>query len=226
VFSLNSWIAIIIKNMLVSCGTAQRRPLVVLILRLLTAVGEMTPCPCSSCCHHYAARTVLQAGTVLVDSTSSGGTSRVNSLHATLLSAIPYTTAALAMWAVACSSHHFKEKPLHVGVPWVVGGMELTFFEPVFRAAFAGGFVIITIALTLAYSSQNVCFARVTGGCALNGAGRGVAVACLQNTKQSMSPVCAAESLDRKHAGVGVAIFNSVGAAEGGFIGPLVVGGE
>lgn len=33
-----------------------------------------------------------------------------------------------------------------------------------------------------------------------------------------------AESLDRKHAGVGVAIFNAVGASIGGFLGPLVTG--
>jgi len=33
-----------------------------------------------------------------------------------------------------------------------------------------------------------------------------------------------AESLDTKHAGVGVSIFNAVGAAIGGFMGPFVVG--
>lgn len=33
-----------------------------------------------------------------------------------------------------------------------------------------------------------------------------------------------AESLDAKHAGVGVSIFNAVGAAIGGFLGPFVVG--
>jgi hypothetical protein len=119
IFSLNSWIAIIIKNML--------------------------------------------AGTVLVNSTSTGGTSAANSLHATLLSAIPYFTATIAMWVVATSSQHFKEKELHIGVPWMVGGITLIFFEPLYKRSFAAGFSVITIALTLAYSSQSVMFARVTG---------------------------------------------------------------
>jgi hypothetical protein len=35
---------------------------------------------------------------------------------------------------------------------------------------------------------------------------------------------CRADSLDARHAGVGVAIFNAVGAAIGGFVGPLVIG--
>lgn len=71
VFSLNSWISIITKNML--------------------------------------------AGTVLTNSTSTGGTSATNTLHATLLTAIPYFCAAVGMWAVASSSHHFKEKDFHIG---------------------------------------------------------------------------------------------------------------
>lgn len=36
--------------------------------------------------------------------------------------------------------------------------------------------------------------------------------------------VCAADTLDARHAGVGVALFNAVGAAVGGFLGPFVVG--
>jgi hypothetical protein len=119
VFSLNSWIAIIIKNML--------------------------------------------AGTVLTNSTSTGGSSSTNSLHATLLSAIPYCGAAIAMWVVASSSARFKEKELHIGVPWLVGGICLAFFQPLYKRAFEAGFIVIVIALTLAYSSQSVMFARVTG---------------------------------------------------------------
>lgn len=118
VFSLNSWIAIIVKNML--------------------------------------------AGTVITNSTSTGGTS-VKNLHATLLSAIPYLTAAIAMWLLACSSHHFREKEFHIGVPWMVGGIVLTFFKPLFNTSFVAGFAVIALAITLAYSSQSVMFARVTG---------------------------------------------------------------
>lgn len=75
IFSLNSWMAIIIKNML--------------------------------------------AGTVLVNSTSTGGTSSKHSLQATLLSAIPYLCAAIGMWWMANSSHRFREKDFHIGIPWV-----------------------------------------------------------------------------------------------------------
>lgn len=150
VFSLNSWIAIIIKNML--------------------------------------------AGTALQNSTSTGGASAANTLHATLLSAVPYCGAAAAMAAMAWSSHRFNERDFHVGLPWMFGGVCLALFAPLYRASFAAGFAVITIALTCAYSSQSVMFARVTA------------------------------SLDAKHAGVGVSIFNAVGAAVGGFIGPYAVG--
>lgn len=119
IFSLNSWISIIIKNML--------------------------------------------AGTVLTNSSSSGGASSTNTLHATLLSAIPYCCAAVGMWVMASSSHKFKEKEFHIGVPWMVGGIALAFFEPLYKSSFAAGFSVITIALTLAYSTQSVMFARVTG---------------------------------------------------------------
>lgn len=48
-------------------------------------------------------------------------------------------------------------------MPWVIGGISLTFFAPLYKASFAAGFGVIVIALTLAYSSQSVIFARVTG---------------------------------------------------------------
>jgi hypothetical protein len=131
VFSLNSWIAIIIKNML--------------------------------------------AGTALANTTSSGGASSVNTLHATLYSAIPYGAAAVAMWTVAWSSARFKEKDLHTGVPWMFGGVCLALFAPLYRASFAAGFAVIVLALTSAYSSQSVIFARVTGG---QRGGVGACMAC------------------------------------------------
>jgi hypothetical protein len=119
IFSLNSWMAIIIKNML--------------------------------------------AGTVLTNSTSTGGDSASDSLHAILLSAIPYFCAAIAMWLMANSSNYFNEKEFHIGVPWVIGGICLTFFEPLYKRSFAAGFSVIVIALTLAYATDSVMFARVTG---------------------------------------------------------------
>ncbi|KAF8068182.1 abaQ [Scenedesmus sp. PABB004] len=150
VFSLNSWMAIIIKNML--------------------------------------------AGTALTGSTSSGGSSAVNTLHATLLSAIPYFCAGLAMVANAWSANRLRERTLHVALPCIFGGVVLACFEPLYRAAFVAGFVVIVIAISSAYSGQSVMFARV------------------------------ADLLDTEHAGVGLAIFNAVGAAGGGFAGPWIVG--
>lgn len=67
-------------------------------------------------------------------------------------------------------------------------------FEPLYKRSFSGGFSMIVIALTLAYCTDSVVFARV------------------------------AETLDARHAGVGVAIFNAFAAALGGFLGPIVVG--
>lgn len=118
VFSLNSWIPIIIKNML--------------------------------------------AGTALQNSTSSGGNSSVNTTHATLLSAIPYFTAAIAMWTVAWSSQKLQERDLHAGIPCIFGGVCLAFFAPLYRVSFVAGFAVIAIALSSAYSCQGVVFARVT----------------------------------------------------------------
>lgn len=68
------------------------------------------------------------------------------------------------MWALASSSAHFREKELHIGVPWILGGVILALFEPLYKRAFAAGFSVIVVALTLAYSSQSIMFARVTGG--------------------------------------------------------------
>lgn len=151
IFSLNSWMAIIIKNML--------------------------------------------AGTVLVNSTSTGGSSSKHSLQATLLSAIPYLCAAIGMWWIANSSHRFREKDFHIGIPWVIGGVCLAIFEPLYKRSFAAGFSMIVIAIVLAYCTDSVMFARV------------------------------AECLDARHAGVGVAIYNAIAASVGGFLGPFVVGG-
>jgi hypothetical protein len=61
----------------------------------------------------------MLAGTVLVNSTSTGGSSSQHSLQATLLSAIPYLCAAIGMWWIANSSHRFREKDFHIGIPWV-----------------------------------------------------------------------------------------------------------
>jgi hypothetical protein len=119
IFSLNSWMAIIIKNML--------------------------------------------AGTVLVNSTSTGGDSRTNTLHPILLSAIPYLCAAVGMCWVAHSSHHYREKDFHIGIPYLVGGICLAIFEPLYRRSFAAGFSVIVIALALAYCCDSVMFARVAG---------------------------------------------------------------
>jgi len=119
IFSLNSWMAIIIKNML--------------------------------------------AGTVLSNSTSTGGDSSQDSLHAILLSAIPYCCAAIGMYVMAASSHRFREKDFHIGVPYMIGGICLTLFEPLYKRSFVAGFGVIVIALTLAYSSDSVMFARVAG---------------------------------------------------------------
>jgi hypothetical protein len=122
VFSLNSWMAIIIKNML--------------------------------------------AGTALKGSTSSGGASAVNTLHATLLSAIPYFCAAISMWTTAWSSERHRERTLHVGLPCVFGGIVLALFKELYVASFVAGFAAIVIAMTCAYSGQSVMFAKITGGTA------------------------------------------------------------
>eukprot|EP00878_Enallax_costatus_P014248 GHUV01014903.1.p1 GENE.GHUV01014903.1~~GHUV01014903.1.p1 ORF type:complete len:424 (+),score=46.11 GHUV01014903.1:395-1666(+) len=150
VWSLNSWMAIIIKNML--------------------------------------------AGTALANSTSSGGNSQVNTLHATLYSAIPYFFAAIAMWVSAWSSHRFQERTLHIGIPAVFGGIVLSLFAPLYTASFVAGFAVISIAITSAYATQSVMYAKVT------------------------------DALDTRVAGVGLSIFNATGASIGGVVGNLVVG--
>lgn len=136
----------------------------------------------------------MLAGTALSGASSSGGASAANTLHATLLSAVPYAAAAVAMWAVAWLSSRNGEKDLHISAPWLVGGLLLALFSPLYKASFGAGVAVIVAALACAYSSQSVAFARVT------------------------------EALDTRHAGVGVAVFNAVGAAGGGAVGTYTVG--
>uniref|UniRef100_A0A383VEN5 Major facilitator superfamily (MFS) profile domain-containing protein n=1 Tax=Tetradesmus obliquus TaxID=3088 RepID=A0A383VEN5_TETOB len=136
----------------------------------------------------------MLAGTALQSSSSSGGSSATNTLHATLLATIPYFCAAIAMWLNTWSASLLRERTLHVGLPCVFGGILLALFQPMYSASFAGGFSVLVIAIACAYSGQSNMFARVT------------------------------ESLDTRHAGVGIAIFNAIGAAAGGFSGPWVVG--
>lgn len=105
----------------------------------------------------------MLAGTALANSTSSGGSSSVNTLHATLLSAIPYLCAAVAMWLLAWSSARFKERTLHVALPLIFGGVVLSLFAPLYTASFVAGFAVIAIAIASAYCTQSVMYAKVTG---------------------------------------------------------------
>lgn len=105
----------------------------------------------------------MLAGTALANSTSSGGTSSVNTLHATLLSAVPYLCAAVAMWLLAWSSARCKERTLHVALPSIFGGVVLSLFAPLYIASSIAGFAVIAIAIASAYSTQSVMYAKVTG---------------------------------------------------------------
>lgn len=102
-------------------------------------------------------------GTALTNSTSSGGKSASNTLHATLLSAIPYFLGALGMVVLAWTSQRFQERTLHVAIPSIIGGIVLTLFQPLYMASFAAGFASISITIALAYSCQGVMYAKMTG---------------------------------------------------------------
>jgi hypothetical protein len=67
------------------------------------------------------------------------------------------------MWIMASSSHRFREKEFHVGIPYVLGGICLTCFEPLYKRSFAAGFTAIVGALMLAYCSDSVFFSRLAG---------------------------------------------------------------
>ncbi|WIA11101.1 hypothetical protein OEZ85_011245 [Tetradesmus obliquus] len=138
----------------------------------------------------------MLAGTALTNSSSSGGSSSSShTQEATLLTAIPYVCATAANLAVAWHADRVNERSLHTGVPFVLGGIVLGCFTVLTRLSFAAGFAGLTVAMTCAYAGQSTLLASV------------------------------AASLDPKHAGVGLALFNAACAAVGGFAANAIAGG-
>jgi ACS family tartrate transporter-like MFS transporter len=111
-----------------------------------------------------------------------------------LLATIPYVVALLSTMAVAWHADRRKEKTLHVGVPYVVGGAVLACFGPVVRVSPSGGFVMLTAAMGFAFGGQSTMCARVAG----------------------LTPPA--------QAAVTLSVFNAICASLGGFAGPIVVG--
>ncbi|KAI8472711.1 MAG: major facilitator superfamily domain-containing protein [Monoraphidium minutum] len=135
----------------------------------------------------------LLSGTALASASVSAGAGR-GSVHAALLSAVPYAAAMLATIAVAAHADWRGERTAHVGVPYVLGAAALACFGPAARASTAAGFAVLTLAMAALYGGQSTMCARVA----------------------ALTPPA--------QAGVTLAVFNSVTASIGGIAGPAVVG--
>jgi len=113
----------------------------------------------------------MLAGTAAAGSTSTGGNSALNTRNAMLLSAIPYTMAAIAMSVTAWHSDRVRERTLHIGVTAMVGSVFWLCFGPMYNRSLAAGFVSLVFTLALAYAQMGVMYARVTGVLCLAGSG-------------------------------------------------------
>lgn len=105
----------------------------------------------------------MLAGTAAAGSTSTGGNSALNTRNAMLLSAIPYTMAAIAMSVTAWHSDRVRERTLHIGVTAMMGSVFWLCFGPMYKRSLAAGFVSLVFTLALAYAQMGVMYARVTG---------------------------------------------------------------
>jgi hypothetical protein len=107
----------------------------------------------------------MLAGTASVGSTSTGGSSALNTRNAMLLSAIPYAMAAVVMSLTAWHSDRVKERTLHIGVTALIGAVFWLCFGPMYHLSFAAGFVSLVFAMMFAYAQVGIMYAKVTGEC-------------------------------------------------------------
>ncbi|KAF6256298.1 major facilitator superfamily domain-containing protein, partial [Scenedesmus sp. NREL 46B-D3] len=148
----------------------------------------------------------MLSGTALTNSTSSGVSpaaakaaagakhARAQSTHAILLSGIPAFCASIAMVLTAWHADRVDEKNWHVAVPYLIGGVALTLFTPLYTALFIAGFITLVLALTFANAAMGVINARVVA------------------------------ALETKHTGIGLALYTAILACLGGFSGPVIIG--
>jgi hypothetical protein len=127
----------------------------------------------------------MLSGTALINSTSSGAApaaaakaaaaakhANTQSTRAILLSGIPAFCASIAMMLTAWHADRVNEKNWHVAVPYLIGGVALTLFTPMYKASFIAGFVTLVVALTFANAATGVINARVVGELTLRMAAR------------------------------------------------------
>lgn len=117
----------------------------------------------------------MLSGTALTNSTSSGISAaaakaaagakhaHAQSTHAILLSGIPAFCASIAMVLTAWHADRVDEKNWHVAVPYLIGGVALTLFTPLYTASFIAGFITLVLAITFANAAMGVINARVVG---------------------------------------------------------------
>lgn len=148
----------------------------------------------------------MLSGTALSNSTSSGASPAaakaaaaakhisMQSTRAILLSGIPALCASVAMVITAWHADRVNEKNWHVAVPYLIGGIALTLFTPLYKVSFTAGFVILVVALTFANAAMGVINARVVA------------------------------ALNTKDTGIGLALYTAILACLGGFSGPVIIG--
>jgi len=106
----------------------------------------------------------MLSGTVLSAASATAGAHQ-HSVHAALLATVPHLVAFLSTLLVAWHADRTNEKTAHVGVPYVLGAVVLACFGAVSRVSLVGGFVVLTVAMGLAFGGQSTMCARVAGAC-------------------------------------------------------------
>uniref|UniRef100_A0A383VZ56 Major facilitator superfamily (MFS) profile domain-containing protein n=1 Tax=Tetradesmus obliquus TaxID=3088 RepID=A0A383VZ56_TETOB len=128
--------------------------------------------------------------------TAGGGSSSAAShtQRAALLSAIPYIFGGASTLLLAWHADRVNERSLHCAAVFVAGGAVLACFVLMYQAGFAAGFVALVVGMMAVFAGQPVMTCRVRA------------------------------SLQAKHAGIGLALFQAVSTVVGGFAGPYLFG--
>jgi hypothetical protein len=110
------------------------------------------------------------------------------------------------MMLTAWHADRANEKNWHVAVPYLIGGVALTLFTPMYKASFIAGFVTLVVALTFANAAMGVINARVVGKLLMAGPIQHIHAAtsssfvhlcciCRQHSKGTLVPVLCTSTL-------------------------------
>jgi hypothetical protein len=105
----------------------------------------------------------MLAGTITAAPGSSSSSAAAHAPRAALLSTIPYVFGGASTLLLAWHADRANERTLHFAAVYVAGGAVLACFVPMYRAAFAAGFVALVVGMMTVFAGQPVMICRVRG---------------------------------------------------------------